>query len=307
MNKKKQTPQIRTKYAIYTDGGCIRNPGGAGGYGIVLVNTQTGETEEFSQGFISTTNNRMEVRAIIRALELARERIGETEPFLIYSDSLYAINVAQGTWQRNKNLDLWDLYDDTADGLIFAFQWVRGHNGDKHNERCDALATSAMKKKDRIKDDGYERKAAEETDWKLKPKTSAMGIELDVPEGMDIRPDTASPDSYAKKHKTRFSCAKAICRFYAVEKPNFASYLTLKVGGLDTWSKIGEDGLVEELGDKTAGVIRKNLKTPSMQISAMRWACRGLTVTDAIRKALVDKEVNDSCQSSPKRRKNFII
>jgi ribonuclease HI len=134
----------------YTDGACIKNPGGPAGWSAILVSAEYVANENIrenaprieSYGHIpesyTTTNNRAEITAVIAALCIAPH----DQPLTIYSDSEYTIKVAEGAFQRKANPDLWDLY------TIFVkkrttppvFVWVRGHAGHTQNERADELA-----------------------------------------------------------------------------------------------------------------------------------------------------------------------
>lgn len=133
---------------LYTDGACRGNPG-RGGYGAILV---YGKYEkEISGGEKETTNNRMELMAAIAGLEALREPCAVT----LYSDSKYLVDAftlgwveswRTAGWRRGrdelKNPDLWiRLYELTSVHTV-EFVWVKGHNGHKYNERCDALATA---------------------------------------------------------------------------------------------------------------------------------------------------------------------
>ena len=138
---------------IYTDGACSGNPG-PGGYGAIL---RYGTHEkELSEGFAETTNNRMELLAAIRALELLKEPCEVT----LYSDSQYLINsITKGwakkwrdnNWMRAKkepalNADLWEPLLNLCDKHRITFVWVKGHAGHAENERCDQLAVGAYAK-----------------------------------------------------------------------------------------------------------------------------------------------------------------
>ena len=138
---------------IYTDGACSGNPG-PGGWGAIL---RYGKYErEMSGGEAKTTNNRMELLAIISALEALNE------PCSVYirSDSKYVIDaITQGWakrwkangWKRNKkeraqNVDLWERLLKLLDMHSVEFEWIRGHSGHPENERCDRLAVKESKK-----------------------------------------------------------------------------------------------------------------------------------------------------------------
>ncbi len=149
---------------IYTDGGCLGNPG-PGGYGVVLRFGK--HQKKLSGGFRLTTNNRMEVMAAIAALEALTVPCEVT----LHSDSKYLVDAmtkgwvtrwkANG-WRRNKNdkavnVDLWErLLAACADHEI-VFQWVKGHAGHADNETCDVLAKKAAAEQNLPRDEGYEQ------------------------------------------------------------------------------------------------------------------------------------------------------
>ena len=148
---------------IYTDGACEGNPG-PGGYGVVLL--YDGRRKELSEGYRRTTNNRMELLAVIRGLEALNERCRVT----LYSDSRYVIDgIEKGwaarwranDWMRNKkeaaiNPDLWGRLLDLCDEHDVEFKWVPGHSGVPENERCDRLAVEAAHRKNLHPDEWYE-------------------------------------------------------------------------------------------------------------------------------------------------------
>ena len=144
---------------IYTDGAAQGNPG-PGGYGVIL---KYGEhVKEISQGFRLTTNNRMELLAVITGLEaIKREGI----PMSIYSDSEYVIKAVEQGWLWNwekknfakkKNADLWRRYIPLHKKYKPRFYWVRGHAGHVENERCDYLAVKAATSPGLLVDREYE-------------------------------------------------------------------------------------------------------------------------------------------------------
>ncbi len=147
---------------LYTDGACSGNPG-PGGYGLVLK--YNGHEKESSCGYRLTTNNRMEILAVIRGLSMLKETCNVN----IYSDSKYVIDaIIQGwvykweanCWMRNKkekavNVDLWEQLLVLLDEHNVEFHWVKGHAGHPENERCDKLAVNAYLSEDLIEDEGY--------------------------------------------------------------------------------------------------------------------------------------------------------
>lgn len=154
---------------IYTDGAARGNPDGPGGYGAVLEYVDAkGElhVKELSQGYVRTTNNRMELMAVIAGLE-ALNRPCTVE---VYSDSQYVVNafnqhwvdgwIKKG-WKRGKNepvknVDLWKRLLAAKDRHNVTFHWVKGHDGHPQNERCDELATTAADGEALIVDEGVE-------------------------------------------------------------------------------------------------------------------------------------------------------
>ena len=154
---------------IYTDGAARGNPDGPGGYGAVLEYVDpkgTLHTKELSQGYKKTTNNRMELMAVIVALE-ALNRPCEVE---LYSDSKYVVDAfnqhwidswLKKGWKRGKNepvknADLWKRLLKAKEPHQVTFIWVKGHAGHPQNERCDQLATTAADGTDLLVDEGLD-------------------------------------------------------------------------------------------------------------------------------------------------------
>ena len=154
-------PNIRPHVTIYTDGACSGNPG-PGGYGAILVSGS--RRKEISSGFTRTTNQRMELMAVIAAMELLK-RPSEVK---VYTDSKY---VRQGItswihqWRRRgwktasktpvKNRDLWERLSALTEMHRVEWEWVKGHAGHPENERCDQLATGAIRSGNLEHDPGF--------------------------------------------------------------------------------------------------------------------------------------------------------
>lgn len=137
-------------YIIHTDGSCLRNPGGAGGWAAVIETAATGAVEEKSGGAPETTNNRMELTAALMALSA----VPEGARVALYTDSQYLKNAFTKFWlpawkkrgwkkadgEPVLNQDLWVQLDAAFAARQVQFHWVKGHAGNPRNERCDALA-----------------------------------------------------------------------------------------------------------------------------------------------------------------------
>lgn len=126
---------------IYTDGACSGNPG-PGGWGAVLI--WNGVVRALSGGEPHTTNQRMELTAVIKALE-ALKRPCEV---IVRTDSQYLVNTMTQGWKRRANLDLWGRLDELCRVHKISWEWVRGHAGDPYNELADRLARAAIPQKE---------------------------------------------------------------------------------------------------------------------------------------------------------------
>ncbi len=154
----------RKQVCIYTDGSSRGNPG-PGGYGTVLISGK--HRKELSQGYVRTTNNRMELMAAIAGLEALRE----TCEVVVHTDSQYLVKAFTEHWVKGwkrrgwrrkgnktvKNEDLWRRLDALCQRHAVQWRWVKGHSGHAENERCDDLATSAADGEGRIPDEGFEK------------------------------------------------------------------------------------------------------------------------------------------------------
>jgi ribonuclease HI len=154
---------LSTNITIYTDGSSRGNPG-PGGYGVVLMSGS--HRKELSQGYKLTTNNRMELMAVIAGLKaLKKPGMNVT----IYSDSQYVVKAWEEGWLKNwiktnfkggkKNADLWTEFYELSHKHTLKFKWVRGHADNSFNIRCDVLATEAADGHHHklLHDEGYEQ------------------------------------------------------------------------------------------------------------------------------------------------------
>ena len=145
---------------IYTDGSSIGNPG-PGGYGIVMLVEGEDYKKEFSQGFKLTTNNRMELLAVIIALEKIKIKNSNVT---IFTDSKYVSDAVKKGWvfdwekknfKNKKNPDLWIRFLNIYNKHNIKFHWVKGHSNNLYNDRCDLIANNAAKSSNLIEDSGY--------------------------------------------------------------------------------------------------------------------------------------------------------
>ena len=123
---------------IYTDGSCLGNPG-FGGWAAII--NDDGEETVLAGTESSTTNNRMELMAAIKALE----SLVSSKPAVVLSDSRYLVNTMTKGWKRKANQDLWQALDSLVSQGNVRWQWVQGHSGDVNNERVDKLANDIAK------------------------------------------------------------------------------------------------------------------------------------------------------------------
>lgn len=286
MTKGKAREDVHPKFLVYTDGGCAFNPGGPGGIGAVIIDQSSGEFTEISKGYQATTNNRMEIKAAIEALMM----VPDGAEVKLYSDSKYLVNTMQGFWSRGKNLDLWDEIDRVTAGKKVEYSWVRGHNGDPYNEKCDELATRGINSPEKNVDQGYtwnqesfpqKRKAGKKQS--KGQQGGAMGVRIDLPEF----------NLALGREQMNSICKNGIRRFEGSRK-SFRDYKDLRTGGIDGWSKRSPASLTEKVGTEVCGQLRIYLDGKQL-ISCLRWHGRGLSLEDSIRKVLVDQEISDNC------------
>ncbi len=135
------------KIIIYTDGSARGNPG-PGGFGAILI--WGDKVKEISEAYRHTTNNRMELLAVIKAISILKTN---KLPILIYTDSKYVVESVEKKWLDNwiktdfkggkKNKDLWTAYYELSSAYKIKFHWIKGHADNPYNNRCDVMATEA--------------------------------------------------------------------------------------------------------------------------------------------------------------------
>lgn len=283
--KNNKKASLSYDYTLYTDGGCLCNPGGTGGCAAIILN-QEKEFQEFSEGYQSTTNNRMEIMAVILGLQ----KIPTGSRILAYSDSQYVVNTINGRFAKKKNHDLWQLLDEASIDKCLDIQWIRGHQGNHYNERCDELCSIAMRQKGLLKDVGYYGK-------KSSKKTGAMGVVYTLPKEYQAEEMASlSSKEYCEIYHVNPECGEALAIFRQKQQHSFKDYLNLKTGGLDAYSRISKAAILKqtELSPEALKIIEEVLPSTQGQMCCIRWYMRGLPLADCIRKALVDEEI---CQN----------
>jgi ribonuclease HI len=126
--------------SIYTDGSCLKNPGGPSGWACCIL--ENNEEWYLCGGEESSTNNRMELIAVIESLQFAQGSY-----YTIYTDSQLTLKCATREWKRKANSDLWEIFDKVSEEKILKWEWVKAHNGNKYNEIVDKLAKEEANKK----------------------------------------------------------------------------------------------------------------------------------------------------------------
>ena len=149
---------------LYTDGAASGNPG-PGGYGLILEWEGTPYKKTYSKGFIHTTNNRMELKAVIKGLQLLKQSPLDV---VVYTDSKYVSEAVEKKWvfdweknnfKNKKNADLWKEFLEQYSKHRVRMEWIKGHNQHPQNESCDKMAVEASKKTNsQIEDVGYQQK-----------------------------------------------------------------------------------------------------------------------------------------------------
>ena len=149
---------MQGEITIYTDGAASGNPG-PGGYGVVLISGK--HRLEKSEGFRLTTNNRMELLAVIIGLEALKKPMSKV---VVYTDSKYVADSVEKGWlfqweskafKKKKNPDLWIRFLKAYREHIVRFIWIKGHSNNKENELCDRLAVEAYRSNNLLEDSGY--------------------------------------------------------------------------------------------------------------------------------------------------------
>ncbi len=273
-------------YVAYTDGACWQEKYGTsigrGGYGTIVIQTGSEDFKgvEYSEGYQLTTNNRMELMAVIVALQ----NVPADSTIRVYSDSQYVIKIMRGENSAHENQDLWDEYNNLiwSKHLDVDPVWVKGHNGNNNNERCDRLAKRACRKERLLHDEWYEEK-----------KTShALEYEMDIPE--KYRENNArllNREYLINENHVNPKCADAILAFWSYDSPKEEEYGALKVFGSDYWSEYYYDWFAANIEEEVLKIVEEAFDDIDLRERCLRWYMRGLSLYDAINKAAYDFEM----------------
>lgn len=267
-------------YIAYTDGE-RSSPGEPGGASCIIVHDE--KVRKYNEGYISTNDSRMKLRAVI--LALTHVPVGEQA--VVYSKSLNVTVCAAQKGIRSKNSDLWDLIDSYSSNRKVYYWRMRGHT--EYSDMCADLCAEAMDYPER-KDIGYIPNI--ENDQPISNDTYAMSVRIPQDSHRNIY---TSPEMYRKVYSVNLECAWSIQRFFRSQK-EFADYRKLRTGGLDCWSKKKISSMADH--DKIEEICQELRIGEKPTASAVRWHARGLSIHDAIRKALVDLEVADNVINS---------
>ena len=180
---------------IYTDGACLGNPG-PGGWGAVI--TGDGIKRSVHGSDPHTTNNRMEIMAVVEGLR----NISDKSEVAVFSDSTYVINTMTKNWKRNKNKDLWNLLDQEVTSRAVSWHWVKGHSGDLLNEEADRLAYGEATGKFGLEHEPFSGEGLMEAD-----KTEPTSTKDDILTHIDERGAARMVDVGAKPDSDRVAVA----------------------------------------------------------------------------------------------------
>lgn len=304
---------MASQYTLYTDGSCLVNPGGAGGYGAVLIDMTTGEVTEKSEGFYASTNNRMEVMAAIEGLKMVP--VGASVELV--ADSQYLVKTIDGYFTKKKNHDLWRQLDAAMAGKKVHTTWVRGHKGNPYNERCDQMAMQAANNPSR-QDTGYEEPATEDLSFFMAAMPAQPpATPKPAPAAKTLKPVTATPKPAVSdvippwkrvsapngaeyytgpERDVRDSCKNAIIRLNRADGLKFKDFASLRTGGVDGWSTLYD--AAEVFGMETSADLLTVLPSRRDVATCARWYGRGLRFELCIRKVLTDLEVSANARKA---------
>lgn len=199
-----------------------------------------------------------------------------------------------GMFRKKKNIDLWKKLDKLAVAFEIEWNWVKGHNGNTYNERCDTLCQEAMTLPELEEDEGYMNtdSVPEQSD------TVAQSLEK-----YNMYPDCSDVESYQEKYLVNPICAKLICQFYKQNRKKFQDYVDLRTDGTDFWSRKKKDTImdIKEYSTDIWDIIVDHFAETKHQMMCIRWCARGLALGDAIKKVQVDMEVTENCLANKKR------
>lgn len=315
----------KSSYTIYTDGGCEELY--LGGYGAVIIDNNSGEQLVLWGGDQATTNNRMEITAVLVALS----RVEQRAVVELYADSQYVLNTIDGKYSKNKNKDLWDKLDKVMKGKTIITHWVKGHSGNYYNELCDSLCKKGMENPDGITREEKRKSLKPSKKDRKRNKTSKKDIKKTVGtiKGTPSKTISTNPKGmYLIKSGTSMETLYTIPTEYLVYKgpkrqlndvgkrsvryinetpfPSFKDFKNMKTGGVDAWSDVKniKDAYIiasDEVVDIVKEIIGED--DPNNVMSVLRWYARGVTLDKAIRKVLVDMEINKNYLESLKKKK----
>lgn len=190
------------KITIFTDGSCLGNPGPGGWGAIIRIGEgKTATEQELCGGIAHTTNNRMELTAVIEAFKYLHAHKLDTVPATVYLDSSLVVHTLKNGWKKRANLELWQELEKLLNGRKVRWEWVKGHAGHPENERCDRLAQGEAQKylkKANIKHQTSTKKSEDEALLCPSCNTTIQPLLSLLPDAGHIRADCPTCGRYLK-------------------------------------------------------------------------------------------------------------
>ena len=272
---------------------------GIGAYSYVILRHDTKGLTKFSQGYFNTTNNRMELMAVVNALI----KIPDKARVNIYSNSVYVIKVLNGEWENKSNKPLWDTLGNETINKTVDFSLMKNYRNSEILEIVSNLCKDELK---RIKNENTGEKDMEFNPGQFnnisKTTSRAMSIRIYTDKNTDYKDRTVKITDFYEEIGVNKSCAEAIDKFRQKKKHTFTDYKNIKTYGNDRVSSMKMSTFYEYYQDhkEVINIVKKYLRSIKQQEAALRWHYRGLSIEDSIRKVLVDTEINEALLNKQK-------
>jgi len=277
-----------SSFAVYIASHCTFSPGGLGGFGCIITDKEGMPVTELSGGYESSTINRVLLMGMIKAMGFLPSK-AEVE---VITDSDYAPNIMNGVYRKKSNLDLWAGFETVSKDKKITCKEAKTGNEKDAIKKCMSLVEVAMYSEELHKDPGYAnrqrpvKKVFSGDTFGFGP----MEVPINIVGDTDKSPEMTSAEEYAEKFEVNLECAESLKAFWSGKFKSYKSFASLKTGGSDRFSAMDAESLYAECGDVAKGKVKEFLSGNDV-LSALRWHCRGLSITDSIRKVLVNKDI----------------